>query len=169
MGAIPVHHIWRSVALIGPLMLPAPCGVGGGVGCLRGLFNPPSSPSGVVVGFGLFPLPPWCGVVWCGGGLWVSGLVFILLPPSLWCGSGWWVLGSGFAPAPPLWCGWCGCLGFKCIDMNVLWLRVSSWAQRRPKPWPIQEGVATLDTPRSCIASKVTALTRIPGSGGGHV
>ena len=26
--------------------------------------------------------------------------------------------------------------------------------------------VASLDTPRSCIASKVTTLTRIPGSGG---
>ena len=26
--------------------------------------------------------------------------------------------------------------------------------------------VATSDTPRSCIASKLTTLTRIPGSGG---
>ena len=42
-------------------------------------------------------------------------------------------------------------------------LRVSSWAWSRPKPWPIQVSVATLDTPRSCIASKVTTLTRIPG------
>ena len=37
------------------------------------------------------PPPPWCGVVWCGGGLWVSGVVFKPLPPSLWCGGGCWV------------------------------------------------------------------------------
>ena len=36
----------------------------------------------------------------------------------------------------------------------------------RPKPWPIYVSVATLDTPRSCVASKVATLTRIPGSGG---
>ena len=28
------------------------------------------------------------------------------------------------------------------------------------------ETVTTLDTPRSCVASKVARLTRIPGSGG---
>ena len=50
-----------------------------------GLFNPPRPHCGVVVGFGL-PRPPspflGCGVVCCGGGLWVSGLVFNPLPPS---------------------------------------------------------------------------------------
>ena len=38
-------------------------------------------------------------------------------------------------------------------------------ARRKPKPWPIQVSVDSLDTPTSCIASKVTTLTRIPGSG----
>ena len=33
------------------------------------------------------------------------------------------------------------------------------------QPRPIQVSVGTLDTSRSCIASKVTTLTRIPGSG----
>ena len=82
-----------------PSMLPPTPPLVWVVGCLRGLFNPPSSPSCVqsVVGF---------------------SLMFILLPPSLRCGSGWWVLGLGFAPAPPLWCGWWGCLGFRCIDLN---------------------------------------------------
>ena len=47
-----------------------------------------------------------------------------------------------------------------------LGLRVSSWAMRRPKSWSIQVIVATLDTPRSCITSKVARLTRFPGSGG---
>ena len=28
------------------------------------------------------------------------------------------VVGLGFAPAPPLWCGWWGCLGFRCIDIK---------------------------------------------------
>ena len=76
-------------------MLPRPpCSVGGGV---------------VYVGCSIPPRPPLVR-----SGLWVSGLVFILLPPSLWCGSG----GLGFAPAPPWWCGWWGCLGFRCIDVN---------------------------------------------------
>ena len=42
----------------------------------------------------------------------------------------------------------------------MVWWCVLSFGLR-PKP-----SVATLDTPRSCIASKVTTLTRIPGSGG---
>ena len=76
------------------------CGVGGAVvyvGCLTPApppvvwwwvwFNPPP------------PLPP-CNVVWCGGGLWVSGLVFNPFPPP--CGV---VVGVGFrvcTPAPPV-------------------------------------------------------------------
>ena len=71
-------------------------------GCLSGLFNPRSSPCGVVVGFGFHPPPPLppCNVVWCGGGLWVSGLVFNPFPPP----SGV-VVGVGFrvcTPAPPV-------------------------------------------------------------------
>ena len=77
---------------------------------------------------------------------------------------------QGLHPHPP--CGWWGCFGASSrFVRGVVWglgvgLRVSSWARRRPKPWPIRVSVATLDTPRSCIASKATTLTKIAGSGG---
>ena len=98
-------------------MLPSPpplCGVGGVggavvyVGCLT-----PACPPVVwywVLGLTPPPLPP-CNVVWCGGGLWVSGLVFNPFPPP--CGV---VVGVGFrvcTPAPPV--VW---VGFRCIDMQ---------------------------------------------------
>ena len=82
------------------------------VGCLT-----PAHPPVVwwwVLGLTPRPLPP-CTVVWCGGGLWVSGLVFNPFPlPVVW----WWVLGLGFAPPRPLWCGWWG-LGFRCFYERV--------------------------------------------------
>ena len=112
-------YIWCSVArpppplpppwlppLTGPIMLPSPRPPVvwvGWCGCLRGLFNPRSSLCGVVVGFGFNPPPPPlppCNVVWCGGGLWVSGLVVTPFPPP--CGV---VVGVGFrvcTPAPPV-------------------------------------------------------------------
>ena len=121
------------------------------------------------------PPPPWRGggvvyvgvtpliALWCGGG------VGVLYPPPPWCGVvRWWVVGFGLVSfrtsrSPPPWCGWWGCLGFRCID---------SWAWHKPKA-----SVATLDTPRSCIASKVTTLFRVftiwggdtTGCGGGGV
>ena len=58
--------------LTGPIMLPSPpppalwLGWSGWCGCLRGLFNPRSSPCGVVVGFGFNPPPPLPPVMRCG-------------------------------------------------------------------------------------------------------
>ena len=65
--------LWVSRLVFNPL--PPPCGVVVGVGFrVSGLH--PRHPCGAVVGFGLFepPLLPPCGVVCCGGGLWVSRL-----------------------------------------------------------------------------------------------
>ena len=101
----PPHGYPPLRALLCCLAPPPPCGAGGlggavvYVGCLTpahppvvwwwvlGLTPPPP------------PLPP-CNVVWCGGGLWVSGLVFNPFPPP--CGV---VVGVGFrvcTPAPPV-------------------------------------------------------------------
>ena len=103
------NHKWCSVAR--PLPLPPPKvnppltpgphhaspgpprGVGRGVvyvGCL----TPPRPPVSWWWVWGNLPPPPSsspCGVVWCGGGLWVSSLVFNPLPPF--CGV---VVGVGF-------------------------------------------------------------------------
>ena len=90
----------------------------------------------------LHPPPPPL-VVWCGV---VVGCGFQRLtpfPPP--CGV---LVGVG-SPAPSLWCGWWSCLGFRCIDMKGF--RVEG---QQTETRPIQVSVATLDMPRSCIASK---------------
>ena len=114
-------YVWCSVArppppspphgyppLTGPIMLPSPPrppvvwvvgGLGGAVvyvGCL----TPAHPPVVWWWVLGLTPPSPPCNVVWCGGGLWVSGLVFNPFPPP--CGV---VVGVGFrvcTPAPPV-------------------------------------------------------------------
>ena len=74
------------------------CGVLVGYGGLWVSVNPPRPP---VVWWwvrGYSTTPPPCGVVWCGGGLWVSGLVFAPFP-----GVGFRVYGLHPQPPPVVW------------------------------------------------------------------
>ena len=58
-----------------------------------------------------------------------------------------------------------GCLGFRCIDMKGFRVEDKQLGAAQTETVAHQVSVATLDMRRSCIASKVTTLARIPGSG----